>query len=54
MKRLLPALIVALSAALVLAACGAKQDKLTAAGAPKQSLSLMPARSTRRSRTSRS
>ncbi|MGO9819104.1 MAG: ABC transporter substrate-binding protein [Solirubrobacteraceae bacterium] len=41
MKRLLPALAVALCISLALSACGAKQDKLTAAGAPKQSVSLM-------------
>ncbi len=41
MKRLLPALVAALSVALALAACGAKQDKLTAAGAPEENVSLM-------------
>jgi putative hydroxymethylpyrimidine transport system substrate-binding protein len=41
MKRPLRLLAAALVAALLLAACGSKQDKLTAAGVPAQSLSLM-------------
>ena len=41
MKRPLRLLTAALVMALVLAACGEKQNKLTAAGAPAQSLSLM-------------
>jgi putative hydroxymethylpyrimidine transport system substrate-binding protein len=41
MKRTIRLLAVALATALLLAACGEKQDKLTAAGAPPQSLTLM-------------
>ncbi len=41
MRIRLPLLAAALVTALVLAACGEKQDKLTAAGAPAQQLSLM-------------
>ncbi len=41
MKRTIRLLAAALATALLLAACGEKQDKLTAAGAPQQSLTLM-------------
>jgi putative hydroxymethylpyrimidine transport system substrate-binding protein len=41
MKRTIRLLAAALATALLLAACGEKQDKLTAAGAPPQSLTLM-------------
>jgi putative hydroxymethylpyrimidine transport system substrate-binding protein len=41
MKRTIRLLAAALATALLLAACGEKQDKLTAAGAPRQSLTLM-------------
>lgn len=41
MKRTIRLLAAALATALLLAACGEKQDKLTAAGTPQQSLTLM-------------
>jgi putative hydroxymethylpyrimidine transport system substrate-binding protein len=41
MKRTIRLLAAALATVLLLAACGEKQDKLTAAGAPQQSLTLM-------------